>query len=129
MDDTLPSQPSGPLPAVKAKPAEPRRYGMALRIKPERLEEYSRLHAAVWPGVLERIFASAVKNHSVYYRDGWVFSYLEYWGDDFEADMRLMAVDLEMRRWWALTEPMQEPIPSRAPGEWWARMEEIFHHD
>jgi L-rhamnose mutarotase len=102
---------------------------MMLRIKPERLEEYGRLHAAVWPGVLERIFASAVKNYSVYYRDGWVFSYLEYWGDDFEADMRLMAVDLEMRRWWALTEPMQEPIPSRAPGEWWARMEEIFHHD
>jgi L-rhamnose mutarotase len=43
--------------------------------------------------------------------------------------MRLMAADLETRRWWAVMEHMQEPLPNRAPGEWWARMEEVFHHD
>jgi L-rhamnose mutarotase len=26
-------------------------------------------------------------------------------------------------------EPLQEPLASRAPGEWWARMEKVFHHD
>jgi L-rhamnose mutarotase len=26
-------------------------------------------------------------------------------------------------------EPMQIPLPSREPQEWWARMEEVFHLD
>jgi L-rhamnose mutarotase len=107
----------------------PRRYALVLRLKPGRFEEYKRLHQAVWPGVLERMSASSIRNHSVFHKDGWLFSYFEYWGDDLEADMRLIATDLETRRWWAVMEPMQDPLPARAPGEWWARMEEIFHTD
>jgi L-rhamnose mutarotase len=106
-----------------------RRFGMVLRVRPERFEEYKRLHAAVWPGVLARISACSIKNYSIYHKDGWLFSYFEYWGDDFEADMKVMAADLETRRWWAIMEPMQDPVPSRDPGDWWARMEEVFHHD
>jgi len=26
-------------------------------------------------------------------------------------------------------EPMQEPLPTRKQGEWWAEMEEVFHLD
>jgi L-rhamnose mutarotase len=107
----------------------PRRYGMVLRVKPERFEEYKRMHQAVWPGVLERITASQMRNYSIFHREGWLFAYFEYWGDDFEADMRLVAADLETRRWWSIMEPMQEPLPTRAPNEWWARMEEVFHID
>jgi len=25
--------------------------------------------------------------------------------------------------------PLQQPIPTRAEGEWWANMEEVFHVD
>lgn len=107
----------------------PRRFGMVLRVRPERFEEYKRHHEAVWPGVLERITASQIKNYSIFHRENWLFSYFEYWGEDFEADMRLMAADLETRRWWAIMEPMQDPLPTREPGAWWARMEEVFHHD
>lgn len=106
-----------------------RRYGMMLRVRPERFEEYKRLHVAVWPGVLARISASKIRNYSIFHRDNWLFSYFEYLGDDFDADMRLMAADLETRRWWAIMEPMQDPLPDREPGAWWARMEEVFHHD
>jgi L-rhamnose mutarotase len=106
-----------------------RRYGMLLRIRPGKFEEYRRLHAAVWPGVIARIAASRITNYSIYHREGWLFSYFEYRGDDFEADMRLMAADPETQRWWSVMEPMQDPLPSRAPGEWWARMEEVFHLD
>ena len=107
----------------------PRRFGMVLRVRPEKFEEYKRMHAAVWPGVLERISACSIRNYSIYHKDGWLFSYFEYWGDDFEADMRAMAADPETRRWWAVMEPMQDPLPSRDPGDWWARMEEVFHLD
>jgi L-rhamnose mutarotase len=43
--------------------------------------------------------------------------------------MRGMAADPETRRWWALTEPMQQPLATRREGEWWAEMEEVFHLD
>jgi L-rhamnose mutarotase len=26
-------------------------------------------------------------------------------------------------------EPMQQPVETRQPGEWWANMEEVFHLD
>ncbi len=107
----------------------PRRFGMVLRVRPEKFEEYKRLHAAVWPEVLERITASKIKNYSIYHKEGWLFSYFEYWGDDFEADMKLVAADVATRRWWSIMEPMQIPLPSREPQEWWARMEEVFHLD
>jgi L-rhamnose mutarotase len=102
---------------------------MVLRVRPEKFEEYKRLHAAVWPEVLERITASKIKNYSIYHKEGWLFSYFEYWGDDFEADMKLVAADVATRRWWSIMEPMQIPLPSREPQEWWARMEEVFHLD
>jgi L-rhamnose mutarotase len=109
--------------------SSPARYGMILRLKPECYEEYKRYHKAVWEGVLARISACMMKNYSIYHGEGFLFAYFEYWGDDFEADMKLMAADLEVRRWWAIMEPMQEPLPSRAPGAWWTRMEEMFHVD
>jgi L-rhamnose mutarotase len=110
-------------------PTHPRRFGMALRVKPERFEEYRRQHQAVWPGVLERIAGCQIRNYSIFHHESWLFSYFEYWGDDFEADMRLMAADVETRRWWAIMEPMQDPLPTRKPNEWWARMDEVFHTD
>jgi L-rhamnose mutarotase len=108
---------------------KPVRYGMTLRVRPERLAEYKRYHAAVWPEVLATISRCAIRNYSIYLRDGVLFSYFEYWGDDFAADMKRMAADPATQRWWAVMEPMQEPYPDRAPGEWWSRMEEVFHHD
>ena len=29
----------------------------------------------------------------------------------------------------AWTEPMQVPLETRAPGEWWTTMKEVFHTD
>jgi L-rhamnose mutarotase len=41
--------------------------------------------------------------------------------------MAAMAADPETQRWWAITNPMQEPLPTRAEGEWWAEMEPVFY--
>ena len=114
-------------PATPALP--PVRYGMTLRVRPERLAEYKTYHAAVWPDVLATISRCSIRNYSIYLRDGVLFSYFEYHGDDFAADMKRMAADPATQRWWAIMEPMQEPYPDRGPGEWWSRMEEVFHHD
>ena len=104
-----------------------KRFGSVIRVVPEKLEEYKRLHAAAWPGVLKMIHESNIRNYSIYYRDGFLFSYYEYIGDDYEADMAKMAVDPETQRWWKETDPCQQPIETAAKGEWWAGMEEVFH--
>jgi L-rhamnose mutarotase len=108
---------------------KPVRYGMTLRVRPERFEEYKREHAAVWPEVLATISRCHIRNYSIYHKDSVLFGYFEYWGDDYAADMRRMAADAATQRWWTLMEPMQDPLSTRVPGEWWARMEEVFHHD
>lgn len=111
-----------------------KRYGTVIGLKPERLEEYKQLHAAVWPSVLAKIQASNIRNYSIFLRhlpDGlpYLFSYFEYVGTDFEGDMAAMAADPETQRWWAVCMPCQQPFADRAVGEWWASMPEVFHCD
>jgi L-rhamnose mutarotase len=106
-----------------------KRYGSVIRVRPEKLDEYKKLHSAVWPKVLEMITKCNIRNYSIYYKDGFLFSYFEYYGTDYEADMKMMAADPETQRWWAVCEPCQQPLDTRKPGEWWADMEEVFHLD
>ena len=107
------------------------RYGMILGLSPEKKAEYVRLHAAVWPDVLKMISACNIRNYSIYLREpeNLMFSYYEYHGTDHAADMARMAADPVTQDWWALCMPCQTPLDSRLPGEWWAGMKEIFHHD
>jgi L-rhamnose mutarotase len=106
-----------------------RRFGSVIRLRPEKQDEYLRLHAAVWPDVLRQIHASNIRNYSIFLRDGWLFSYYEYVGDDHDADLAAMAADPRTREWWTLTDPCQEPVGTAAPGEQWSPMTEVFHTD
>ena len=106
-----------------------KRYGQVLGIKDEHVAEYSRLHAAVWPGVLKTIHACNIRNYSIFHKDNLLFAYFEYIGDDFAADMAKMAADLVTQEWWSVCVPLQDPLPTRAEGEWWANMQEVFHTD
>ena len=106
-----------------------KRYGYIIRVKPSKLEEYKEMHRNVWPGVLRMIRACNIRNYSIYYRDGYLFSYYEYVGDDYDADMAKMAADPETQRWWDLTDPCQVPVKTALECEWWAPMEEVFHTD
>jgi len=108
-----------------------KRMGMVIGVAPERVADYKRLHAAVWPGVLERIAASGIRNYTIYLREpeNLLFASWEYHGSDLAADMAAIAADPETQRWWTFTDPCQRPLASRAPGEHWAAMEEVFHVD
>lgn len=113
---------------------EMKRYGMVIGLKAERIEEYKRLHAAVWPDVLQMIQKCHIRNYSIYLRrleDGqyYLFSYFEYTGDNFDRDMQTMAADSTTQRWWSICGPCQQPLADRASSEWWANMEEVFHCD
>lgn len=105
------------------------RFATVIRLKPEMETEYRALHEAVWPAVLETIQACRISNYSIFLKDGFLFGYLEYHGTDWAADSARMAADDATQRWWALTGPCQEPLETRGPDEWWARMVEVFHAD
>ena len=51
-----------------------KRYGSVIRVKPDRLEEYRHYHEKVWPSVLKTIKACHIRNYSIYYKDGFLFS-------------------------------------------------------
>jgi L-rhamnose mutarotase len=120
--------------AIKKAPDRVERYGMVIGVKPDKIEYYKKLHAAAWPGVLAKIKECHIRNYSIYLREVakgefLLFSYFEYTGGDFKADMARMAADPETRRWWRETDPCQSPIPTRLDKEFWSRMEEVFHAD
>jgi len=102
---------------------------MVIGVKPGKIEEYKKLHAAVWPDVLKMIKNCNIRNYSIYLKDNQLFSYFEYTGDDFKADMEKMAADPVTQQWWAVCKPCQEPLETRKEGEWWAEMEEVFYFE
>ncbi|NPD14773.1 L-rhamnose mutarotase [Xinfangfangia sp. D13-10-4-6] len=108
-----------------------KRYGSVLGLSEEGKAEYKELHAAVWPAVLAKITECNIRNYSIFLKEpeNLLFSYFEYIGDDYAADMAKMAADPETQKWWAVNQPLQRPLDTRAEGEWWADMTEIFHHD
>jgi L-rhamnose mutarotase len=110
------------------------RHASIIALPAGNIAEYRRLHAAVWPDVLATIKRCHVRNYSIYLRrlpDGqhYLFSYFEYTGADFAADMARMAADPRTQAWWQVCKPLQSPLPDRAEGEWWAGAEEVFHAD
>ena len=105
------------------------RHGQLIGISPEKLAEYKRHHARVWPEVLAMIRACNIRNYSIYHKDGQLFAYFEYVGSNYDADMAKMAADPSTQDWWAIMKPLQRPLATRAKDEWWAEMEEVFHTD
>lgn len=106
-----------------------KRVAQVIGIAPENVDEYERYHQAVWPTVLEQISKSNIRNYSIFRYGELLFSYFEYVGDDFDADMARMAEDPETQRWWAVQAPLQRPVPDRKEGEWWSELPEVFHTD
>lgn len=109
-----------------------KRMGMVTGIKPDRIEEYKKLHAKVWPTALKKIKECNIQNYSIYLQKiddkYFLFSYFEYVGTDFDMDMKKMAADSTTQSWWKVTAPTQIPLPEAASKkETWANMEEVFH--
>ena len=105
------------------------RFGAVIRLKPEAERKYKENHAHVWPEVNDMIRECHIRNYSIFLKDGFLFAYYEYHGTDHKADMAKMAANPKTQEWWAIMDPMQQPLDTRKQGEWWAVMEEVYHLD
>lgn len=105
------------------------RYGSVIGIRPETIERYEELHRNVPAAVLKTIAACNIVNYSIFRHNGQLFSYFEYVGADYEADMQRMAEDPATQEWWTVCEPLQEQTTDRVDGSWWTPVSEVFHVD
>jgi L-rhamnose mutarotase len=115
--------------AVQSDGATVRRIGSLIGLVAESAEEYTRLHSAVWPDVLEVLRQANVTNYTIFRHADLLFSYMEYRGSDFEADMARVAGDPATKRWWAVVMPTQRTMRSSPEQDWWVPMDELFHLD
>lgn len=109
------------------------RFGSVIGVRERVLDSYKLIHKHAWPEVLGAIRQGNIRNFPIYLHkiEGkyYLFSYFEYVGDNFEADMASIDNDPATKAWIKFTDEVcQIPIPTRAEGEWWANMEEIFYH-
>lgn len=105
------------------------RIGMVIQLNAEKVAEYKQLHANAWPEVLDMIKQCNIQNYTIFLREpeNLLFSYYEYTGNDYEADMAKMAADPKTQEWWAVCEPCQKPLDTAKDGDWWTKMEDVFH--
>ena len=104
-----------------------KRIAQVVGVKPKDIAEYERIHEEVCPTVLATLKRANVQNFSIYRYEHLLFSYMEYTGNDYEADMALIAADPETQRWWKITGPMQNPVSEVENGQWWHTIPEKFH--
>lgn len=69
-----------------------------LRVKTDRLDEYKRLHRAVWPEMLAELKKAGIRDYSIWmWHDGHEFGVLEC--DDWAAAQAYLARSEASKRW------------------------------
>ncbi|KAI8957730.1 rhamnose mutarotase [Daldinia sp. FL1419] len=132
-------KPHAPPPARIIKSHDPesrtaRRIAQIIKLKPEFIDKYKEVHAAVWPEVLQQIKDCNIEDYSIFHDSGTgiLFASFKYVGDDYAGDMERMGESPKVREWWAMTDGFQESfVPgahcSESGPSWWREVEEVFY--
>jgi L-rhamnose mutarotase len=106
-----------------------RRFASIIELIPNKIKDYKTLHLNPWLSVIECLREHNVRNYSIFVRGSILFSYLEYCGDNYQNDLKIIANNCEVQSWWSLTSSYQKTVNSISRGEWWSNVTEIFHMD
>ncbi len=104
-----------------------KRYGMAIRLRPEKKDYYINNHQNVWPEVLSELKKNKVYNYSIFIKENFLFGYLEYGGNNFEEDMEKMEKIPIINKWEKSMIECFKPFPNNEKNKSWVLMDEIFH--
>lgn len=103
-----------------------RRVCFQLQVRPERIEEYTARHAAVWPEMLRALHETGWHNYSLFLRDdGLLIGYFET--PDLEAARAGMAATEVNTRWQAEMAGFFVDLGDSAPDEGFLVLDEVFH--
>ena len=81
------------------------RHVLAIKVKPEKLDEYRKLHRSPWPEIVDNIKRANIDRYSIYHVEGYLISIIDYSGDDFDKDMLIKSQLQSTSEWRKLTTP------------------------
>ena len=106
----------------------PERVCFLLRVRPDRLAEYRRRHADVWPEMLAALSRAGWRNYSLFLRDdGLLVGYVEC--GSFQAALDAMQEEEVNARWQGEMAAFFELPDGSAADTALERVAEIFHLD
>lgn len=103
-----------------------------VEVKEDKLALYKQLHAETWPEILAAIKAANFTNYSIHCQKindcgYFLFSYLEYVGNDLAEDSRKMAELPIMQEWWRVCKACLKPVNNTSMEQCWTPLEEVFY--
>ena len=117
----------GVLSATGCAHQPPKRVGMVVGIREDKIPLYKKLHADSNPGVRDILNKYNMHNFSIYLQKingkWYEFGYYEYTGHDFKADMERMAKEPRTVEWLKMCDPMQLPLPG---SKGWTIMDRVY---
>ena len=97
-----------------------------LQVRPDRLEEYTLRHRAVWPEMLEALAATGWHNYSLFLReDGLLIGYFET--PDLQAAIDGMDATEVNARWQREMAEFFVDLDGARPDTGFRRLAEVFH--
>ncbi|WP_239126513.1 L-rhamnose mutarotase [Asanoa siamensis] len=103
-----------------------RRICFTLQVRPDRLDEYRRRHAAVWPDMLAALRTAGWHDYSLFLRDdGLLVGY--FLTEDLDASLDAMEATEVNARWQAEMAPFFADLPGGRPDRGFLVLEEVFH--
>lgn len=101
-----------------------KRFIMYSKLKPEKIDDYVKMHAEPWPELLELLSSCNITNYSISIRGDELYTYYEYVGTDYEADTQRMDNDEIMLKWRSMSKPC---FLYHEQGKYYEDLKEIFY--
>lgn len=106
-----------------------KREAFLLKVKPDAIPEYKRLHAAIWEDMKQDLRNTGWHNYSLFIRDdGLLYGYVETEAG-LEPALAGMATSDANRRWQELVANLFEGLGGRNADQSFVVLEEVFHLD
>jgi L-rhamnose mutarotase len=100
------------------------RVGFVLRVKPDRVDEYVRAHAEVWPEMLDALKGAGISNYTIFRDENRMFGTFET--DDLARSEAYLATQEVNARWQdAMADLLEERVADDGPRP----LDEIFRLD
>jgi len=104
------------------------RICFVLHIRPEKIAEYRKRHASVWPAMLEALRNAGWKNYSLFLQaDGLLIGYFET--EDFAISQQKMQTANVNAEWQREMAHYFVSLRESAPGQSMIPLDEVFHLD
>jgi len=102
------------------------RIAFLIRVRPEKLAEYRKLHNPIWPELAAELKAAGIRNYTLWLRpDGTEFGYLEC--DNWQASCDYLAKSEVHTRWQNLMKDyLLTPTDSVLGGQPVEMLEQVF---